>query len=427
MTPRSRLRLVGSLAIAIAIAGCGEPTTALRHLDPHQPWFADNRERIDALLDEHTGDGEAPPVAVLDWDNTVIKNDVGDITLFYMLRTGRVLQPPAGDWLVTSPFLTRAAQDALGVACGPLARPGEALPTGQPEGLACTDEILAIYGDATTRAGEPAFADWNHRTMEPAYAWAVQLQAGYTPAEVRTFADAAITEALSAAIAAVQTIGSTADANAYLRVYEPMRDLIETLQTDGFDVWVLSASAQPVVETFAARVGIAADHVIGVRAVVDGDGKLSADLQGCGGAPDGANTMITYLEGKRCWMNQIIFGITGDAATATQTAPSLRPVFAAGDSDTDVAFLQDASGLKLVLNRNKPELMCNAYHNVGGNWLINPMFIAPRDQALDGYACTTDACTDAAGVDVACRDERGGPIPDQQDSVFCADGTVCQR
>ena len=90
--------------------------------------------------------------------------------------------------------------------------------------------------------------------------------------------------------------------------------------------------------------------------------------------------------------------LDGPAAAAVQTNTADRPVFCAGDSDTDTSFLQDATGLKLVLNRNKKELMCNAYGDFGGNWLVNPMFLAPKERLERGYACSVDACKDATGL-----------------------------
>lgn len=412
------------LLAALVGAGCQTQTSAPRHLDPRFQWYGDNRERIDAWLDGVEAPGEGRPVAIFDWDNTVIKNDVGDITMFWLLRHDEIVQPPDRDWSRTSRLLTDAARTALDAACGALAEPGETLPTSTPEGLACADEILAIYTGAATRAGEPAFAGWNHRTMEPSYAWTVQLQAGHTPAEIRALADDAIAEALSAELGATQTVGST-EVNAYLRIYEPIADLLATLEADGLDVWVLSASSQPVVEAFAARVEVPAERVIGVRAVIDGAGVLTYGFQGCGSVGDGDDTLITYIEGKRCWMNQVIFGIEGPDAEAVQADPARRPVFAAGDSDTDVAFMQDATGLKLAINRNKSELMCNAYHDVGGNWLVNPMFIAPKDAYADGYACSADACVRPDGSGGPCTDERGAAIPDQQDTVYCRGGVYC--
>jgi hypothetical protein len=98
--------------------------------------------------------------------------------------------------------------------------------------------------------------------------------------------------------------------------------------------------------------------------------------------------------------------------------PAKVQVFAAGDSNTDVTFLQDAGVMKLAINRNKTELMCNAYSNYQGKWLINPMFIQPKSQLAAGYPCSTTGCVAGDGSSVACLDESGAPIADQADTVF---------
>jgi hypothetical protein len=95
-------------------------------------------------------------------------------------------------------------------------------------------------------------------------------------------------------------------------------------------------------------------------------------------------------------------------------------VFAAGDSNTDITFVRDATVLKLIINRNKKELMCNGYANFGGKYLLNPMFLSPKPQLAAGYPCSTTACVDDKGNSVPCYDEGMPPslIPDQQDRVF---------
>ena len=75
-------------------------------------------------------------------------------------------------------------------------------------------------------------------------------------------------------------------------------------------------------------------------------------------------------------------------------------MFAAGDSDTDVEFLRDATACKLAINRNKAELMCRAYDNEDGRWLVNPMFIEPEPKFADGYPCSTKGAIDAEGKEV---------------------------
>ena len=93
-----------------------------------------------------------------------------------------------------------------------------------------------------------------------------------------------------------------------------------------------------------------------------------------------------------------------------------RAAFAAGDSDTDVTFLTDATALRLVLNRNKTELMCTAYDDAGGNWLVNPMFIDPKKQA-ETYACATEGYIEPSGAKGPLHRPDGSVVPDQQDRV----------
>lgn len=437
------------VALAVMLAGCGDddagdvpdaapptidaappavdgappdaapPACAPTALDPALPWYGQNREQLQSLLDTRgcatAGyDPAKPPVALFDWDNTVIKNDVGDAVTFWMIANGKIRQPPGQDWANTSPFLTVEARAALLAACGVTVPAGDPLPT--ETNPACADEILSVYYDGKTTALQAAFAGWNYRRMEPAYAWAAQLLAGYTPDEVRAFAAAAIAQNLAAAEGATQTVG-TRSVNGYLRVYDQIRDLIGALQTNGFAVWIVTASPQHVVEAFAPMVGVDAARVIGIPSLLDGAGKLTAHFAGCGPVADGEDTMITYIEGKRCWINKVVYGDATPAAILPRPVDD-RQVFGAGDSDTDVDFLRDATALKLVLNRNKKELMCNAYNDAGLSWLINPMFISPKPMQTALYPCSTTACKDAMGVGGPCVDELGNAIPDQTDTVY---------
>ncbi|MEV7420951.1 haloacid dehalogenase-like hydrolase [Streptomyces sp. NPDC089919] len=383
-------------------------------------WYGDNQARLQRLVDDYGRctpyrPDRHRPVAVFDWDNTVVKNDVGDATFFWLLRNGKVRRPADGDWSGTSRYLTAPAARALSAACDPLAAPGAPLPTGTREGLACADELNAVYGTGATRSGATAFAGWNHRTTEPGYAWLAQLMQGWTPAQVRSFAAAARTENLTAPIGAQQQVGS-ASVTGWVRYYDQQKALIRTLRTAGFDVWISSASPQPVVEAWAGTVGVRADHVIGIRNVVKA-GTLTPHLQGCGSVPDGADSMITYIDGKRCWINREVFGVRGAAAERVGP-PGRRQVFAAGDSDTDVSFLSDATALRLVLNRNKNELMCRAYDDADGRWLVNPMFIQPKPRKAAAYPCATTGYTGPDGTPGPVLRGDGSAVPDQQDTVY---------
>jgi phosphoserine phosphatase len=380
-------------------------------------WYGDNRAGLQAWIDargcDSAGfDAAAPPVAVFDWDNTMIKGDVGDAITFWMIKNARVKQPPGLDWTATSPFLSDDAATALATACAGTAE-GVALPTDVD--LDCADEMLSIYIDGKTTGNLAAFTGWNYRRIEPAYAWTAQLLAGYTEDQIRGFANAAIEQHLANDIDTTQTVGTRTVAS-WFRVYEQQQALVVALQTAGYDVWIVTASPQPVVQEFAERVGVANDHVIGIRSLLDDAGKLTYHFAGCGPVADGDDTMITYIEGKRCWVNKVIYG--DDTATAIDRRPDgQRHVFAAGDSDTDADFVRDAD-YKFVLNRNKKELMCLAYDGLGEDWLINPMFIAPRDMRTTAFPCSTTACKDTGGAGVPCRDDANVVIPDQIDRVY---------
>ncbi len=380
-------------------------------------WYGDNRATLDSwIASEGCASADfkhnKPPLALFDWDNTVVKNDVGDAVTFHVIKHDLVRQPPGQDWKVTSAYMTDAGAAALTAACGTDVPAGGLLPTST--NLGCADEMLAMYIDNKTRAGAVAFTGHNFRRIEPTYAWTAQLLAGNTHAEVAQISLDAVVPKLSAPQGTTQVVG-TRTVNGWLRIYDQVQDLIDTLGSNGYDRWVITASPQDVVGALAPLTGIPSDHVIGIRSLTDSTGRLTYSFEGCGDVPDGNQTLISYIEGKRCWVNKVIFGEHGAKAFDRQPEQK-RAVFAAGDSDTDIEFVRDAK-YKLVINRNKPELMCSAYYNEDGSWLVNPMFIAPKSAKSSPYACSTKACIGSDGVAGPCFDEQGNVIPDQLDTV----------
>jgi len=326
-----------------------------------------------------------------------------------------VMQPQRQDWRTTSRWMTAEAAAALTSACGTDVPAGKPLPTST--NALCADEILAVLSDGETTSGKPAFAGFDHRRLEATYAWAAGLSAGYTADELAGFAAKAKEANLAAEVGYRQKVG-THEVDGYIRVYAQIKDLIATLQAHGIDTWVVSASPEPVVKVWAREVGVDDSHVVGVRNVYDQSGKQTTHLVGCGGVPDGDDSVMPYIDGKRCWANQAIFGLNGPDAFA-QLPESRRQVLAAGDSVTDVTFVGDATAASLVINRNKAELMCRAYYGEftkGGTWAVNPMFIEPQPQHPP-YTCG-DAFVEPDGSKGPVISAEGVAIPDQVDSVF---------
>ncbi|ORC01750.1 hypothetical protein B1T48_11125 [Mycobacterium persicum] len=411
--------LAAALAPGLALTGCsnaGRHSDAVAHncrtLAADPGWYGDNRERIDAMIDRLGSCGKAEsgtagaPLALFDWDNTMVRNDVGNATFYWMINNSKIRQPAAGNWSTTSAYLTTEAAAALAAACGGLADPGQPLPTGSNRG--CADELVAVYTKHETRSGASAFTGYNRRRIQPADAWAAQLLAGWTEAEITDFATAARKQNLDATQGSEQTVGSTRQTG-WVRYHTQMRDLVGTLLANGFDVRIISASAEPVVRVWAAAIGIPADHVMGVRTDHDGD-ILTPRLGWCGGEPS-----MPFNEGKRCRINEQLFGVQG-AAAFQQSPEQRRQVFAAGDSDGDVSFVTDATALRLVLNRNQIELMCWAYANADGKWMVNPVFIDPLPMSPP-YPCATRGFDEPGGGQAPLRQADGTVLPDQQDRV----------
>lgn len=90
-------RFITLSLLALYASTCFHSTDALssRLLDPWLPWHGTNRARLNDLLLSHRNTSS---VALFDFDNTIIKNDVGDLTLSYMLRNDHVRQPPDKDY-----------------------------------------------------------------------------------------------------------------------------------------------------------------------------------------------------------------------------------------------------------------------------------------------------------------------------------------
>ncbi len=380
-------------------------------------WYGNNRADLTGWLDavgcaSPTYDTAHKPVALWDWDNTISKNDFGDAITYWFVANNKILQPPSQDWHATSSYLTDAAAAALTAACGTTVPAGSPLPTST--NASCADEILSIYDNTVTRANEPAFNAANDRRDVPDYAWTPQLMAGYTHAELQAFATMAITPMLAAAQDATQTIGTTVE-NGWLRIYDQQKDLIHAAQTRGIDVWIITASPQDVIGTAAAMVGVAFDHVVGIRSMTDANSKTTYRFEGCGPYPDNQDDLIPHIQGKRCFVNKVVFGDT--TPNAIQRRPDgQRQVFASADTDADLEFLRDAK-YKLVINRNKPDLMCHAYYNEHDTWRVNPIFIEPKAALAAKYPCSTTAFTNELGAGEPTRDEGGNVIPDQADAV----------
>lgn len=340
-------------------------------------WLPAHRARLESALADLArarGDGRRR-VATFDWDNTMMRGDVGDLTLAHMLERDLVLQPRDRDWSRLAP-LTEAARAALGGACDALAEPGAPLPTSRaPE---CAAVIAHVAWGGRTPAGDAAFTVPVGRFYKPTYAFMAQLLARHDEARVRAIARDAFGAASAAPVGRRALVGGV-EVERFARLHRPMIELARALEEVGVEVWIVSASAQPIVEAIAESAGLRADRVIGVRLARGAGGVLESALEACGetGADGDEGPVMTWLEGKRCWINRVIFELPPSRQRARQEDPALRAVIAAGDSDGDVAMLEDATVIRVVLDRGQPALARAIAAGDPGSWLVQPLFVDP--------------------------------------------------
>jgi phosphoserine phosphatase len=114
----------------------------------------------------------------------------------------------------------------------------------------------------------------------------------------------------------------------------------------GWDVRIVSASAEWTVARIAARAGIPRENVHGVLVRLE-DGKLTGDV-----------TQKTWDQGKA----DVILERTGR-----------RPLLAAGDSNFDLPMLRLSAGERMVIDLGKEPIGSTARRE---GWLVQPAFPA---------------------------------------------------
>ena len=60
-------------------------------------------------------------------------------------------------------------------------------------------------------------------------------------------------------------------------------------------------------------------------------------------------------------------------------------------------MVSDATLAHVVLNRTADEVMCRAYDDADGRWLVTPMFIEPLPRMPGRYPCSTEGAERSDG------------------------------
>lgn len=282
-------------------------------------------------------DPAAPPFAVFDWDQTVIRHDIGDALFLYQIEALGFAIDHDDFWT----HLDASAPDLRDIAAR------------------LRDEAHAARPDA------PGYAVWRDAFIQgylksgqldpqEGFPWQTRILAGLTPAEVHRLTHEVMARELTLPLGTREVIveGQAFTFHQGVRPYAEVLDLITVLEAQGIEAWVVSATNIWAVQAMAEHVGVNPARVIGMRTRVV-DGIITGELDG--------EAVATW--GKVSAIQRYIH-------------PTRRPVLVAGDNITDLPMLEYSADTRLVIDRGVQALrdVAEARRAQGERWLVQPMF-----------------------------------------------------
>lgn len=326
---------------------------------PRQNWQPDVHQRLSNLIERHAAQAHAEaPLAVFDFDNTCILNDIGELFSHFLIDEMLYRYDLNDFWDLIHPDdgrdnLYNITDQALRI---PVEQRAESLAYGH-----YLYEMGALYGRRLRRAGK---AD--------CYQWAVRLHVGMTEQQINAYSQQAIRRELVRDIERQKRYNPIAHQHdparptdpvsigRGIRMFQEIYTLIDTLRTNNFDVWIVSATNIWTVRCFAQLFQISPDRVLG--------NSLHA----------GPNQILTSET-----IPPVLFR-TGKV-DAIHKYIGRAPVLAFGDSDTDLEMLVEATDLSVVIDVGNTELRAAAQEH---GWAIQPQStLTPLDSTslLQGF------------------------------------------
>lgn len=289
-------------------------------------------------------DPDCRPYAVFDYDNTTIIDDIAQTLLVYQIENLAFEFTPAECFDV----LTRGVED-LNTDFG-----GGWTPRILAEDLSDDYAVLdSLRDDPDVLYGSDEYRDFraklwylssNIDQTDPdspfGCIWITTLLDGMTDGQVRNLTRESVAYWMEQESMWHET-WTTPDGEISVNVPKgigltpEMRNLYRTLEANGFDVYVCSASLESVVEAMACDpaygLGLDEEQVYGIRLAPTADGRLRAV---------GDSTYVqTYREGKVACIQEFIAPSHGGNG----------PALVAGDSNGDFAMLTSFPDLKVGL------------------------------------------------------------------------------
>ena len=376
MRRRSLISVLGTTGMmaASAFAGSGKSTepkpSALPTIHPAR-WSAFNAAEINHLLQTQgkTSKGYNPnkkPYAVFDWDNTCIMNDCEEALLVYqidnlayklnpqefaeVLRTG----VPNGPFKIEAGYKNVEGKQVLMEDIALDVETDYRWLHANYKGLGGSmtlEQIQATeqFKDFRAKLYFMYDAICDSHPIEIGYKWIIYFYKNMSPAELQAMAEASNDLNLGDALKKIKMPSSekipgksgqiVASHFFGVRIHSEMVNLMNTLRTNGFDVFVSTASIDDVVRVFAGNpkygYNVPSENVIGLRLEM----------------ADGKYTNI-YRKGWHFnWGPGKTIGIQNELVAKKGYGPAL----VLGDSDGDAWMLKDFADTKVgvVVNRLK--------------------------------------------------------------------------
>lgn len=263
-----------------------------------------------------------PGLAAFDFDNTLIRGDLGEAVMYYILLHGMI----AGD---LPEFWEQIPHNAIAASDLETFQQLWKMYAAQEDAFSyekLVEGLVASYDSIVEKDG-----------LEAAYRWTRVLFCGMTETELSSIARHVFLENQAGPAPLVlkqRTIDNS------IRIRKPMLNLVTAFLDRGWDVRIVTASPECTIQTAAPSFGIAPEKVRGMRLEVRNGILMPSIIE-----------PMTFDQGK---------------VTALREATGAPLLFAAGDSFTDLGLLLEAKHAFLV-DRGNTKLRALAHER--GFWI----------------------------------------------------------
>ncbi|MBI2066410.1 MAG: haloacid dehalogenase-like hydrolase [Deltaproteobacteria bacterium] len=300
-------------------------------------WSEKTKQRLENWLGKVTkpGNGRQPPLAIFDFDKTVIQNDVGEAVFHYLAENMKLAYSSSLYKHIGERYEAKLIEEAVKrlLPLSPEQRRKDPLYRKYQKA------ILGAYYHRIEQEGSKA-----------AYPWVVAVFAGLSEREMYQLTGQAIKEELRRAITEEEIRTDPADQHPLhvkrgIRLYPEIEQLMRLMKEVGVEVWVVSASARWIIQKVLEQLKLPVDNFIGMAVEVR-NGILTSDP--VHPQPMGPGKLEAILK-------QI----------------GRIPNFVAGDSPSDFAMMESATEISLLIDSGNPETRSHAEKN---GWLIQTAF-----------------------------------------------------